>query len=229
MDIAPFGGGENGGREGGVVARQGVAPPAGEIGTAALEAVEQLEQQRRVFDQAVHGEDGQAQGMAAELGRRAIVAQGKAPAADGVPRAADQRERRRSRAGNDNAAVGIAVGAETGGIGVAVHGYAAEGQVHRPNTIDGVERHDPGEAEAGMELVQPAEPGDPRRFPGSRHDRGHGGAEVLIDVGEVALGGSQAATGGIADARPAPRAAAVDAKEVDFGHLRAPVAWIIPR
>ena len=49
--------------------------------------------------------------------------------------------------------------------------------------------------------------------------RGHGAVKILIDVGEIALGGSQAAAGRFRDARPAPRAAAVDAKEIDVRTL----------
>jgi hypothetical protein len=62
-------------------------------------------------------------------------------------------------------------------------------------------------------------------LPGSIHDRAHSAAKILIDVRQIAIGGSQTAAGHIPDTRPASRAAAVDAEKIDFGQFRSPIPY----
>src|SRR5581483_9838400 len=111
------------------VARRGLAAPRHDGMRVLAELFEHRAQAGRPRGAAVGGPQYAPQGFGAEPGTAAFVRQRQAPAADAMRAAFHHRPADRAGAGDDNAAVARAVGADAGGMRVRGDDGAAEGML----------------------------------------------------------------------------------------------------
>ena len=218
--VAIVGMGEDPRREAAEIAGRRGAGPDHHLLRIAVEDRQDVLGQRRHRRHALQRPDRAPERRAPDRHAAAVVGDVGAPAADIRAPSIDHGQSGRAGAEDQDGAVAPAKGAEPRDIGVGIDHQAGEGMRPSVDRLQVLGLLRAGETEAGMDAAEIgfAETGDLERLEAGGHDAVEGGF-TQAGIAGAARALAEKSAGGIAQARAAAAAAAVDADEKLLRHL----------